>query len=131
MKSNVKFDFTKIKKRTVGARNMILTPTIHISKGGDLAFYCINVADTPYFRVAQTGNLIGLEFSEKAYNNSFTSRQKGSSYSANARSVIKEIEFEKYIGTDYHSANFVLQKESENLYWFDLTSTVTKYKKLK
>lgn len=131
MKSNVKFDFTKIKKRTVGARNMILTPTIHISKNGDLAFYCINVIDTPYFRFAKTGNLIGLEFSEKAYNNSFTSRQKGSSYSANARSVIKEIEFEKYIGTDYHSANFALQKESENLYWFDLTSTIIKYKKLK
>lgn len=131
MKSNVKFDFTKIKKRTVGARNMILTPTIHISKGGDLAFYCINVTDAPYFRVAKTGNLIGLEFSNKQFSNSFTSRERGSTFCAVARSVIKEIEFEKYIGTDYHSANFALQKESENLYWFDLTSTVTKYKKLK
>ena len=131
MKSNVNFDFTKIKKKTAGARSMILTPTIHISKGGSLAFYCINIGKTPYFRVAKTGDLIGLEFSTKQFGNSFTRRENGSVFCATALSVVKAIDFEKYIGTDYYSANFALQKESENLYWFDLTSAVTKYKKLK
>ena len=131
MKSNIKFDFTKIKKKTVGARSMILTPTVHINKKGFISFYCINVKETPYFRIAKSGNFIGLEFSKSPFSNSFTSRERGSAFNASARSVIEEIELEKYIGLDYYSANFALQQESENLYWFDLTSTVMKYKKLK
>ncbi|MGV8956593.1 hypothetical protein [Lactococcus lactis] len=123
------FDFTKILKR--GGGRIITTPTIHICKNGEFSFYCVEAKNKEYFRAAIDGSKVGIEFSLKPYGNSFSIREKRSTLSSNAKSVVRAVPLTKYIGTDYYSANFALHQENDNLYWFDLAEPIVKYKRKK
>lgn len=129
MKSNVNFDFTKILKR--GGGRIIISPTIHICKSGELSFYCVEGENKEYFRAAVDGSKVGIEFSLKPYGNSFSIREKRSALASRAKTVVRAIPFTKYIGTDFYSANFALHQENDNLYWFDLAEPIVKYKRKK
>ncbi|PCR98644.1 hypothetical protein [Lactococcus fujiensis] len=130
MTSKVEFDFTQIKKISVG--EAIIKPTIHISVKGEIRFYSIDIRKTPYFRVAKTGSLVGFEFSEKPYENSFSTRRVSKinyTFSSSSKGIPQAIELSRNIGSKYYSANYPLRKDGENVYFFDITKPYKKYEK--
>ncbi len=78
-KSGVTFDFESLIKGAVGAGGIVLTPTVHISKDGSLSFYCINEEETYHqFRMAKSGNKVGIELLETQKHNSYALRKSQS-----------------------------------------------------
>ncbi|WP_019299675.1 hypothetical protein [Lactococcus garvieae] len=77
--SGVTFDFDSFKKRTVGAGSIILTPTIHVSKGGEFSIYCIDDSKYIQVRFARSSEIVGIELLEKKEHNSYSIKNLPSS----------------------------------------------------
>lgn len=125
----VNFDFTKISKSAPGT--IITKPTVHICKSGEISFYCLTVWAETNYRVAIDGTLVGIEFSAERFTNSFSVHERQNAFRGQNKTMLKVVDLEKYIGTDFHSANFLIEHLEDNTYYFDLTKPVAKYKKTK
>ncbi|MCI3860084.1 hypothetical protein V6B05_01410 [Lactococcus garvieae] len=130
--SGVTFDFESFKKSTVGAGTIILTPTIHISKRGEFSIYCIN-DDSKYSQVrfAKSGDIVGIELLETKEHNSYSVKNMPSSLRGRISSISNFLDLEHFIGTEFHSGNFPLYQQSENVWWFDLKEAHSKNKPIK
>ena len=130
--SGVTFDFESFKKSTVGAGTIILTPTIHISKRGEFSIYCIN-DESKYSQVrfAKVGDIVGIELLDEKEHNSYSVKNMPSSLRGRISSIGKFLDLEHFLGTEFHSGNFPLYQQSDNVWWFDLKEAHSKNKPIK
>ena len=126
--SGVTFDFESFKKSTVGAGTIILKPTIHVSKGGEFSIYCIDDSKYIQVRFARSSEIVGIELLEKKEHNSYSIKNLPSSLRGKISSIADYLNLDHFLGTEYHSGNFPLYQQSENIWWFDLKEAHSKNK---
>ncbi|MGI1837393.1 hypothetical protein ACRPK2_08670 [Lactococcus garvieae] len=130
-KSGVTFDFESLIKGAAGAGGIVLTPTVHISKDGSLSFYCINEEETYHqFRMAKSGNKVGIELLETPKDNSYALRKSGTAFVGRISCLSDYLDLDFFLGTDFYSGNFPLYQQAENIWWFDLKEAHSKRKPL-
>ena len=131
-KSGVTFDFGSLIKGAAGAGGIVLTPTVHISKDGSLFFYCINEEETYHqFRMAKSGNKVGIELLETQKHNSYALRKSRTAFVGRISCLSDYLDLDFFLGTDFYSGNFPLYQQAENIWWFDLKEAHSKRKPLK
>ncbi|SFL39482.1 hypothetical protein [Lactococcus garvieae] len=130
--SGVTFDFESFVKQSAGAGGIILIPTIHLSKGGDVTLYCLKDEEKYHqFRIAKSGEKVGIELLEKEEHNSYSLGKRPSGLAGRISCLSKYLELDLFLGTDFYSGNFPLYQQSENVWWFDLKEAHSKRKALK
>lgn len=130
--SGITFDFEIFVKQSSGTGGIILTPTIHLNKGGDVTLYCLKDAEKyNQFRIAKSGDKVGIELLDKEEHNSYSLKERSSGRSGKISCLSEYLELDLFLGTDFHSGNFPLYQQSENVWWFDLKEAHSKRKPLK
>lgn len=130
--SGVTFDFESFVKQTVGAGGIILTPTIHLSKRGDIVLYCLKDEEKYHqFRIAKSGEKVGIELLDKEEHNSYSLKERSSGRAGKISCLSEYLKLDLFLGTDFYSGNFPLYQQSENVWWFDLKEAHSKRKPLK
>lgn len=131
-KSGVIFDFEDWSKGTSGAGGIVLTPTVHLSKSGYLSFYCLNDEGKYHqFRIAKSGNKVGIELLDKAEHNSYAWRKNRTAFEGRISRLSDYLDLDVFLGTDFYSGDFPLYQESEQVWWFDLREAHSKRKPVK
>ena len=130
--SGVTFNFESFEKGTPGIGTIILTPTIHISKSGEVSIYCINDEGKKYnqVRFSKVGDVVGIEFSDNKEYNSYSFSKRNGCLRGKIMRLPRYLDLEHFFGTEFHSGNFPLYQESENVWWFDLKEAHSKNKPL-